>query len=301
MKNLSRFALFFLGCALLAAFLTPWLYLFVQWAKISWGWYWVDLAKYPFHRYFNRVLQLSVLIGIWPLLKQSGFLSLEALGLKAPKPLQSFLKGFVWSLITMSGYVVLVFAMGWQSFKGLPSFIGGVILIAKIFSTACLVGLMEELFFRTYFYRLCKHEIGKHWALGINLFLFSTFHYVKPPRGMDLGVIDWSSGLKLFLLAFRNFAHLSECVGGLLVFAVVAFILCWVLERTYHVYLIAGLHAGWVFVLLFNSELSHYSAGGANWILGGGDLSQGVVTLIPLTLQWIALKWWLNRSQAGFR
>ena len=295
MKNLSRFLFFFLGCVLLAAILTPWLYRFVQWAKISWGWYWVDLAKYPFHRYFNRVLQLSILIGIWPLLKQSGFGSLEALGLKAPKPFRSFLKGFAWSLIFMSGYVALLFVMGWQNLKETPLASNLAFLILKILSTACLVGFMEELFFRAYFYRLCQRELGKYWALGINLFIFSIFHYVKPPRGIDLGAVDWSSGFKLFLLGFQNSTQLHECIGGLVVLAAIAFILCWAFGRTRHVYLITGLHAGWVFALLLNSELSHYSAGGANWILGGGDLSQGIVAFIPLTLQWITLKWWLSR------
>src|SRR5687768_13098195 len=85
--NLTRFTIFFLSCALIAAVATPWVYLGVQWAALHIGGGLLEyLSKHPFHRYFNRVLQVSILIGIWPLLKRTGFNSWQAFGLKSDYP-----------------------------------------------------------------------------------------------------------------------------------------------------------------------------------------------------------------------
>src|SRR3989338_1729340 len=100
MSNLVRFILFLLGCAILAAILTPWIYMGVHGMSESLQWPWLKaLAKYPFHRYFNRVFQIAILLGIWSLLKNSGLFSLSALGLRAKRSLYLILVGFGTSLL----------------------------------------------------------------------------------------------------------------------------------------------------------------------------------------------------------
>jgi len=296
-QPLVRFWVFFLTCALFAAVLSPWIYLGIQWSAITWGWGWLKyLAGHPFHRYFNRVLQLSIVIGILGLLKRTGFSSFHAFGFQANRPFYLILLGFGSSLVFLGGYALMIFELGWQrAVRVMPG--GGWMGIGeKIFFSAVMVGFLEETFFRGYFYQLCRREIGYIRALAFNAVFFSLVHYLKPPRLEDLRAVDWSSGFQMLGIALQRFADFGEMASGLLVLMWVAVVLCWTLERTSSLYLAIGLHAGWIVALQWNSELAHDATGWPTWVLGGGNLSQGIVSLIPLILQFLVLKWWLGST-----
>jgi len=295
-----RFVIFFAACVLLAAILSPWLYMLVHWAGGKWDWPWLDyLARHPFHRYFNRTLQVSILLGIWMLLRRSGFNSLGSLGLKREGACRFLLGGFVWSVIFLGMYALTLCWGGWQQVKESlsPGDMG--YLLVKILVTAALVGFLEEIFFRGYFYQLCRREFGRILAIGLNMLFFSTVHFVKPSKAGDLGAINWDAGFRMLSFAVDRFMVPTKILSGLLILAFLAWMLCWVLERTRSIYLAIGLHAGWVFALQLNAELTRYSATGPAWILGGGDLSQGLAGLLPLGIQFICLKWWMDRGGGG--
>jgi membrane protease YdiL (CAAX protease family) len=295
MGNLGRFTIFFLGCALLAATLSPWVYLGMQSFAAATNWSWVtELARHPFHRYFNRVLQISLLLGIWGLLRRTGFLSLKALGLSAQKPFSLGLCGFLFSIIFLGGYCVFLLIMGWQETKPPAEISVYFTRGLGILLTALVVSLMEEIFCRGYFYQLCKKQMSRTAALAIQLFFFSLLHFFKPTKVEDLTSIDWSSGFRVLGMAFKQFGQFSEIAGEVVILMLVAWILCWALERTGNLYLSIGLHAGWIFALQFNSAFTTYTAGWATWILGGGDLKRGFVALIPLILQFLVLAWWFS-------
>ncbi|MBI4026801.1 MAG: CPBP family intramembrane metalloprotease [Verrucomicrobia bacterium] len=296
MGHLARFVIFFLGCVLLAAVLSPWLYLAVQSAAATWNCPCLDYLKgHPFHRYFNRVLQAELLLGIWWLLKQSGFLSTEALGLRPERAALFLGVGAGSSLVFMGGFALTVVALGQGTIECLPSAGRCLAVFCRVLFTAIFVAGLEELFFRGYFYQLCRREIGRKWALALNMTIFPAVHYVKPARVEDLPVADGSAGFQLLTMAFHRFADPGEIIGGCLVLMLAAWMLCWTLERTGNLYLAMGLHGGWIFALQWNGELTRCAGGGPTWMMGGGDLSQGVAALVPLVLQFGALMWWMGR------
>ncbi len=70
MRPFPRFLVFFLGCLAVAVVLTPPVYLLVQSSAGRSDAAWLHhLASHPFHRYFNRVLQISLLASVWWLLE----------------------------------------------------------------------------------------------------------------------------------------------------------------------------------------------------------------------------------------
>lgn len=295
MRPFVRFWVFFLVCVLLAAGLSPWIYLGIRWSAATLHWSWLNyLAGHPFHRYFNRVLQVSLLIGVWRSLKRTGFNSFRALGFRAKDPFYLIFLGLGSSLLFFGGYGIMLFGLGWQRMsQEMPR--DWVWFGSKIFLTAVMVSFFEEAFFRGYFYRLCQREIGHLRALGLNALFFSVVHYIKPPKLEDLKTVDWSSGFQMLGIAFQQFSNPLEIVGGILVLMWVARILCWTLDRTSNLYLAIGLHTGWIVTLQWNSELMHETTGWSTWVLGGGNLSQGVMALLPLTLQFLTIRWWLKR------
>ena len=298
MNHLARFWIFCAVCVLLAAVVSPWVYLGVQWAALTWDWQWLKyLGKHPFHRYFHRVLQAGILMGAWWLLKGSGFHSLQAFGLRTERPLGWMLAGFGLSLTVMGGYGLLMMGMGWQRWVGLADGESWFHLGRKILLTMVIVSCLEELFFRGYFYRLCLRQMSRARALAINMIFFSLVHYIKPPRVEDLPSVDWSSGFQMLGLACLRFSDPLQIVGGVIVLMVAAWFLCWTLDCASNLYLAIGLHAGWIMALQGSMELSRGATTWPAWFLGGGDLSQGILALLPLALQFWALKWWMTRGR----
>lgn len=300
MGPLPRFWIFFVGCALAAAVLSPWVYLGTRWAAAAWDWGWLQyLAAHPFHRFFNRVLQAGLLLGIWPLLRSSGFNSLAALGLRSRRPLRLWLTGLGLGLLAMGGYLLVIVGSGLQKWTGLSAQQNGSGIIVKIAATALLVGVFEEIFFRGYFYQLSTREMGRKRALALNMVFFSILHYIKPSRAEELRNVDWASGFQMIAMGFHRFSQPSEIMGGLLVLMAAAWFLCWSFDRTTSLYLPIGLHAGWIAALQGAAEITRGSSSLPKWFLGGGDLSQGLLVLAPLAVQVLVLRWWFNRDEAN--
>jgi uncharacterized protein len=291
MKNLFQFWIFFAVCVLIAAVVTPWIYLLIQsFASHTNLWIVEYLAKHPFHRYFNRVLQVCIVFGIWGLLKRTGFRSLASFGLTAKRPLYLIGVGLISSIVFTGAYAAILCFLRVQP---LETFIGVsalFLLFLKISATAAIVSFFEECFFRGYFYQLSKKELGYIWAILLNIVFFSTLHFIKPSQPRGLSSVQWSTGFEMLGLALQRFQHPMEILGGWLVLAAVAGILCWSLDATKSLYLAIGLHAGWILTLQLNSQLTQYRGTLPVWVLGGGDLSQGALVLLPLVLQFLFLK-----------
>jgi len=295
MGNFRRFLILLCGCMLVTCILTPWIYLGVQAAAQTWDtvWLWKTLAKYPFHRYFNRVFQISIVLGVWPLLKSSGFFSLEALGLKASRPFSPLAIGIISSIVCLASYALFCEWMGWYSLKDQLSKPASVLFL-KIGTTALLVSVMEELFFRGYLYKISRKELGHTLAVFFNITFFAVIHYMKPKTPHAFTVIDWSSGFRMFGFAFEQFAHFPEIMGGILVLMALAWICCWTVDRTGNIYLAIGIHIGAIVVVQWSSELLRYSSSLPTWLLGGGDLSQGALVVVAFSMVFLLLSVWLK-------
>lgn len=292
-RNLKRLIFFVAGCVLGAALVSPWIYLGLQEAAKAWGTSGlIYLAKHPFHRVFHRVLQVELLVGIVFLLKRDGFFSLESLGLKGEGMERRVGLGFVSGLAVMGVYAWLLVAIGWQRLDIRLHGLEWAWLGARVGATAVVVALAEEVLFRGYFFQLCRRGWAFRGAVVVNMVVFAAVHFAKPARAEDLGAVDWSAGFRMLGMACARFGSPSQIVGGVVVLMVVAWMLCWTVERTRNLHLAIGLHAGWICAQQWSSELTHPVVTWRAWVLGGGDLRDGVMTVIPLLLQFVLVRWW---------
>ncbi len=298
MRPFPRFLVFFLGCLAMAVVLAPPVYLLVQSAAARSDATWLHyLASHPFHRYFNRILQISLLASVWWLFKGSGFNTLASLGLRGPRPWRCLGIGAASSFAVMALYTAALFLGGWQQPRAMPGAEQWGLLILRLGFTAAFVATLEELFFRGYLYGMCSREFGRALALALNLILFPILHYFKPPHADVLESVDALSGLRLLGMGFQRLADPAEIAGGLLVLVAITWMLCHAMDRSRGIHLSIGLHAGWILALQMNSELTTLSSSWPTWVLGGGDLSQGALALVPLGIQALFLHFWLARHQ----
>ncbi len=296
MRPVARFVFLLAGCTVLAVVLSPWLYMGVQAmaaAKVPFAAY---LARHPFHRYFNRMFQVSMGVTLPFLLYRSGFLSFKALGLRSSQACRELAFGAGSSLMIFALYGATLLLAGLYDRLSFYSGIPWGWIFGRIFLTSVLVAFFEELFFRGYLYPLFKQSMPRALAIGINAVFFAIVHYIKPERSEDLDSVHWDSGFRMLGLAAEHLSHLSEMIGGIVVLITIASMLCWSLDRTRSLYVAIGLHAGWIFALQWHAEAMRPHVSWPVWVLGGGDLSQGVIAVLPLFLQWLLLNKWLPRK-----
>lgn len=298
MQPLARFGILCLSCVVLAVVASPWAYLGMQWLAEHTSFAWVDyLARHPFHRYFNRIWQASLVVGILCFWRQLGFGSFRDLGLGGGKVVSHLAFGFISSVVLMSLYVGATVLLGWREIRGAPP--KWAINLLMILGTASVVSILEEIFFRGYFYRISKKGVGVVAAVVLNLLVFSLIHYVKPEDAEKLRNVGAFTGVHMLQLALSRFASPMDILGGVLVLMAAAAILCWSVEKTGRLYLAIGLHAGWIFALQFLGLWTHNLRNDPKWVYGGGDLSQGALALLPLTVQFAVLALWLKRAKSA--
>jgi uncharacterized protein len=292
--GLIQLFVFLLVCLGIAAIFSPWIYMGVQSLAQSSDAAWIKyLAKHPFHRYFNRVLQISMILGFWKIFKGTGFASMNALGLRGKNKRKDFVLGTVMSLLCLALYAIGLFALDIYSMKEeiSQSFVR---IVSGIIFTALAVSFLEELFFRGFLYQLCRREWGIQKALIFNCLFFAVVHFLKPlPSAMK--EVDYLSGFKLLGLAFYQFSS-TEFIPYFVLLVLLAAMLCWSLERTKNLWLAIGIHAGLILGIQLFGEITRYKSALPQWYFGGGDIKQGVAALIPLGIQFVVLYFWLNRS-----
>lgn len=302
MRALARFLLYLAGCLIFAAAAAPALYLGVQWLAERTSW---EIAAYcarhSFPRYFNRCLQATILLGLWPLLRTTGFASARALGLRRTGMTRDLLLGVTTSVGVFALYLGLLLAFGGVRLRDTPPVerLGG--LLGAIFFSAALVAFFEEVFFRGYVYQLFRREGGRAFAYVVQLTFFPLVHFLKPPRSASEMAVDAGSGFRMLGAAFGGLDRGEAVVGGFLVLAAIAWMLCRALEQRGTLWLAVGMHAGWILPQLLSSEFLQPGAAVARWpgwILGGGNLAHGALVLLPLAVQARFLGLWRTRANA---
>jgi uncharacterized protein len=291
-----RLFVFLLVCVGIAVVLSPWIYLGMQsLAASTQNGFLIKLAGHPFHRYFNRVLQVSMILGFWKVFKSTGFASIDALGLRSRSKMKHFAVGAVFSLFFLAVYVVCL--LGADIYFIRETFVASSLfkIVISILGTALAVSFLEELFFRGFLYQLCRREWGIQKALIFNCVFFAAVHFLKPPSGLITSV-DGFSGFKLLGFAFYQFAS-TQFIPYFLLLVLLTCMLCWTLEATKNLWLAIGIHAGLILGIQVFGEISRYSSTMPQWYFGGGDLKDGVASWIPLAIQFAALYLWLHRSR----
>jgi membrane protease YdiL (CAAX protease family) len=280
-------------CIIAAALIAPWLFLGVQ--ELAAHFHWLDwLAGKKLHRYFNRLVMIFAILGIFPLGRILGYRTRESLGLGGTHRRGRAWVGFLASALCLG---LLAAGIGLAGVTELDPKLdaGGV---AKVFLGATLVALLvafvEEIFFRGFLYDIARKDMGTMAGAILISFFYSLVHFIKSPGGYHIDQVRWDSVFGLMPKYFSGVQHLDSFLFGFLNLFVVGWMLAWAYERTGSLYLSIGLHAGWVWALKMNGGLTEWStrrAADLQWLLGyGGDMVSSSLALVILLMQWWLLR-----------
>ena len=242
------------------------------------------LRDVEFERVVSRVVTVSVVVLGLLTIRRSGLRGLPDVGYpRRPGWWRPVLRGLLVGVASMAVTVGLGFLMGAYSLRG-----GWAAALArKIVPTlvgALLIGLIEEGFFRGLIFGTLSRRAGFLSALVLSSLIFSLAHFLKPEPPCGVVYAHWWSG---FALGAHVFGRLDMTWNSfpfsLNLFAMGA-VLCVFCRRHGDVYFIAGLHAGWVWMLQAGRVcFARPNPEHLLWLFGPTDLvSKGYMALFML-------------------
>jgi membrane protease YdiL (CAAX protease family) len=244
LRPLYSVLLLFLGTPFLAMLVAPWVYRWLQHFAAE-----GSVLDAPFHRVTSR-LALIVALALMPTVcRLSGFKTKADCGLTAcANRRRLFWLGIGLGLGSMlMGYLpgVLLGVYAWDTGGKSGAYLFR--KVVQILAGGFFVSVFEEVLFRGLIFGALRKSLGVIAAILISSFLFSIVHFMRP---VDPAVTEaWYSGYLLFgnLFARAGDTFLQEACT-LFCMGVGLSVLC---QWTKSLYIAIGLHAGWVWVMMF--------------------------------------------------
>jgi len=240
------------------------------------------LADFPFHRYFSRILQVTALVAVVPLLLWLRIWHPRELGLeKNPRAAADATTGILMAFVPAAVLgAVFVASEVYRLRKGIE-----IAPLVRILLAAGFVSCIEEFLFRGVLLGLALRAFGA-WraAAGVSL-VFAAVHFLRPSRTVD-PVVGWSSGFGQLAGMVAGLPPLGVLVFGMASLFAAGMLLAWAALRTRSLWLPIGLHAGWILGQQGLNWLAKYRVKPPDDLLPwvGPSLVSGVVPtgLLPL-------------------
>ena len=250
-RGLRILFLAFVVLHLIAAVLAPAAYKTILW------WYTHfpnDLNTYligkPFPEYFDRARLLLLVLSIPWMFFQTRLLSARKLGLSTDRPWNYYfgwfyMVGIIWAVVVL-GILISVDAVAIKSSLGFGTLLWGLIVA---FQTALLIGFLEELIFRSLFFRMFYTALTPMVSVVLSSLFFAYMHF-KQPRGLwdyetPPSDVSWWDGFSVgFWVLFGIVANFDLVL--FLNLTLVGYTLTVVFMKTRSLWAAVGLHAGWV-------------------------------------------------------
>lgn len=160
------------------------------------------------------------------------------------------------------------------------------------------IAFLEELIFRGVLFDLISRMTGLAAGVVLAAAFFSFAHFLNPikPSGVVYG--HWYSGLQLFGAAIESFdltnIHIFPYCATLF-FIGVSLCLIFAVER--NLYLIAGIHAGWIWALKMFASVLQRNPEQSSWLFvqgAGVEKSYGVLT--AALMFFIGVVYWYSKQ-----
>jgi len=242
-----RTFLWFLGL-LVAGFAAMALFAYPAWMLLH------PHFDFPFHRIAGRVGMLALLVGFVSVARRLRLADRGSLGYGVPR--RVFLREFSVALALGTGLMLLVVAvmlgMGlriWQ--PGVDLHAAAVArLLLQTLSSALVVAVIEETFLRGAMFSGIARESGARSAIVLTALVYAAAHFIARYR-IPAELVVPSSGLAMVAGSLRAFADPLAIGDAFAALFAVGVLLAAVRAATGHIAGCIGLHAGWVWVMLF--------------------------------------------------
>jgi uncharacterized protein len=214
-----------------------------------------EVEKAGFSRYFNRSLQFSALLMLYPALRLLKLRQLGPIGfLHQPRWLAHAIQGLLLAAIPMAAMAAIYLGLEWFRPRKELSFSH----LLPALGTGFSVALIEELVFRGALFAILLHGLSS-WlgqsrrTTALTVIVLSAFfalvHFLKPPAHADLdpAAVTWTSGFWMLGQIGALFADAQFLLSEFIILFLIGLATALAKLRTSSLWLPIGLHAGWVF------------------------------------------------------
>lgn len=253
------------------------------------GWA-ASLVERSFDKFVDRCRYIPILILLpWIMLvvgllgRSQGFLTSNDLRHR-PGSLSWFVSSFILGLALAGLVIVMQLSFTWYWPQEVDGAVGWLKIIASAALSALLVGLVEEILFRSLIFRLFYTAMKPKKAILFSSMVYAYLHFSAPAEFLASANADpgFLAGLQVALLnavgCFLNFDFMQfanyTSLGALF---------CVLYLRARSLWAPVGLHAGIVFVMLVYQKSVSVFPDDLRWFFAGSGLTDGLLPLI-LTL-----------------
>ena len=245
-------------------------------------------------RVFYRLSMIIAALGFWPLLKLLGINNRTALGfsLDRDRLLKTFSRGLGIGVIIMSVHAILLVLLGARVLE--PGYIQfstlSTVLVTGLLS-GILVAVIEEIFFRGAMqYHMRRSSSLLTTTIMTNL-LFASVHFIRPPVSAEGAKIGWYSGWEMLAGMFHRYENFTGFADSFIALFAAGLFLSLVRERTGHLTLCIGIHAGWVWIIKLASEVTNADVNSPTaFMIGSYDNITGWAATVVLGL--VSMWYW---------
>jgi len=241
---LASLLLLFLAAPLLAVLGAPWVYRLLQRVAAE-----GSVLDAPFHRVTSRLVLIAVAAFLVPAYRLSGMRSREECGLPRTADRGRLIKlGIGLGIGSMLAVYLLGVVLGvyvWDTEGKSTEYL--VRKVLQILAGGLFIGFFEELLFRGFIFEALRKSLGVIASILISSFFFSIVHFMRPVDPAVTGA--WNSGLLLFgnLFARAGSDFLQEACTLFCMGLILSVLSHWMKS----IYVAIGLHAGWIWVMMF--------------------------------------------------
>jgi membrane protease YdiL (CAAX protease family) len=242
---------------------------------------------YDFGKVMRRILMLSALIVFLVFRKSLKFGALVSSAIKIrPGAFRQFRLGFLLAALPLLAYYGLGLLTGaWivhidfivHNRVENDLVVETILDILKYGLIGCLIGFMEEIFFRGYLLQSFKEHMTLPKAVCVCSLIYSILHFFKADVLVSAGFqpfVGITSMAQFFKPIFFEFFKNMPAIIGLFLVGVV---LSYAFIKTKSLYLSIGLHAGMVFMMKTDALFLVRVREKQEWLFGDSDLVTGAL------------------------
>jgi membrane protease YdiL (CAAX protease family) len=225
----------------------------------------------PFHRAMNRALLFAALAAL--------FIFRRRLHLRAWWPFDraaGLQLALGWFIAFVSGQLMIGIYLAACGFHAAPVSPVHTLLVATM--AALIVPILEETIFRGFLVGTLRESVGARLAWILAALVYALAHFLKIPSDFHADPIRFSTGAEGMASAFGQLGTGDFLGGRGLNLLLVGLILGGVFLRVGRLWLCAGLHSGWIFVLMTFTGLTRPDKPLRNPWLGADLLGSPVAT-----------------------
>jgi membrane protease YdiL (CAAX protease family) len=215
--------------------------------------------EFPFHRLGDRIGLIVLVVGFILVARRIGLADKASLGygLRRPLFIREMLIGLGIGVVGMFIIVAIMTGLGLLDWTEASAATPG--KLAKIFFNRLLsglaVGFLEETMVRGLMFAAIARESGTRAAILLTSVIYSAVHFLSSYH-IAADQVTSHSGIDLLFGTLQWFSTPLAMADAFLCLFAVGLVLALIRAKTGNVAACIGLHAGWVWVILFTHELT---------------------------------------------